>query len=119
METGHGDADLLADLAEGAGCDVTIEEAAIPVNPAARSAAEMLGLDLLSAANEGKLVAVVAPEAADEAREILAKYPIASRAAVIGTVGETSDMPLVEAVTSIGGRRVVQMPYGEDLPRIC
>jgi hydrogenase expression/formation protein HypE len=115
--TRGGLAATLAEIAESAGRDVEIDEAAIPVNGAAASAAEMLGLDLLSAANEGKLVAVVAAEAADEARDVLAAHAMAARAAVIGTVGEPGG--LVEMVTRVGGRRVVQRPYGEELPRIC
>jgi hydrogenase expression/formation protein HypE len=117
--TRGGLAAVLADLAEATGRGIEIREAAIPVNRAARAAAEMLGLDLLSAANEGKLVAVVAAEVAEQAVEVLARHDIAAHAAFVGIVGEPGDHPLVEMVTSIGGRRVVQRPYGEDLPRIC
>lgn len=111
----------LVEIACGAGCDIEIDEAAVAVNRTARAAAEMLGLDLLAAANEGKVVVVVDAEAADEAVAILRESELARDAAVIGTIGEKSaDGPgLVEMVTSIGGRRVVQMPYGEELPRIC
>jgi hydrogenase expression/formation protein HypE len=117
--TRGGLAAVLADVAASAGKDVEIIESAIPVNRTVQAAAEMLGLDVLAAANEGKLVAVVAPAAAAKAVGILAKHPIARHAAVIGTVGEASDAPLVEMVTTAGGRRVVQKPYGEELPRIC
>jgi len=117
--TRGGLAATLVEIAEGAGVNVEIEETAIPVNRTALAAAELLGLDLLTVANEGKLVAVVAPEAADEARAILAQHEAARQAAVIGVVGERARPPLVEMVTSIGGRRIVQMPYGEELPRIC
>ncbi|MDP6044726.1 MAG: AIR synthase-related protein [Phycisphaerae bacterium] len=120
--TRGGLAATLADLAEGSGHNVEIDEAAIPVNPTALGAAEILGLDLLSVANEGKLVAVVSAEVYDEALEVLGKYQIARQAAVIGRIAESADNaqpPLVEMVTKIGGRRIVQMPYGEELPRIC
>ncbi len=117
--TRGGLAATLAELAAGTGRDVAIDEAAIPVNRTARAAAEMLGLDLLTVANEGKLVAVVAAGAAAEAAAILRSHDIARRAAVIGTVGEPGDPPCVEMATAIGGRRIVQMPYGEELPRIC
>ena len=117
--TRGGVAATLVETAEGAKRDVEIVEAAIPVNRTAKSAAEMLGLDLLTVANEGKLVAVVADDAAEDARALLAESPLAARAAVIGTVGETADVPCVEMETEIGGRRIVQMPYGEELPRIC
>jgi hydrogenase expression/formation protein HypE len=117
--TRGGLAATLVEAAEGAGRDIEIVEAAIPTNRAAKSAAEILGLDLLSVANEGKLVAFVADDAAEDARALLAENPLAGRAAVIGTVGETAGVPCVEMGTEIGGRRIVQMPYGEELPRIC
>lgn len=117
--TRGGLAAVLADAAAATGQDILVDERAIPVNRTARAAAEMLGLDLLSAANEGKLVAFVAPEVADEALRILAAHDLARQAAIIGTVGPKADVPMVEMITAIGGRRVVQMPYGEDLPRIC
>jgi len=117
--TRGGLAATLVDIAAGTGRDAEIIERAIPVNRTARAAAEMLGLDLLAAANEGKLVAVVAGGAGQRARDVLAGWQIARRAAVIGRVGAPNDDPLVEMVTAIGGRRVVQMPYGEELPRIC
>lgn len=117
--TRGGLAAVAVDLASATGRDVTLDESAIPINRTARAAAEMLGLDLMSAANEGKLVAVVAPEAVGQAVAVLGEHELARRAAVIGTVGAKSEVPIVELVTCIGGRRVVQMPYGEDLPRIC
>jgi hydrogenase expression/formation protein HypE len=117
--TRSGLAAAVVDIAASAGVDVEIDEPAVPVNRTARAAAEMLGLDLMSIANEGKLVAVVAPEAAEEAIAILRRHKIARRAAVVGRIGQPSSDPLVELVTEIGGRRIVQMPYGEDLPRIC
>ena len=120
--TRGGLAATLVELSRGTGRDVEIEEAAIPVNRTARAAAEMLGLDLLTVANEGKLVAVVSAEAAGQAQTILAGQAIAAQAAVIGTVGRACGQGttgLVEMVTRVGGRRVVQMPYGEELPRIC
>ncbi|MDY6914539.1 MAG: hydrogenase expression/formation protein HypE [Planctomycetota bacterium] len=120
--TRGGLAATLVELSVGTGRDIEIVESAIPVNRTALAAAEMLGLDLLTVANEGKLVAVIDAEAADEAVAILANQEIASRAAVVGTVGQVRqpDAPaLVEMVTRVGGRRVVQMPYGQQLPRIC
>ena len=117
--TRGGLAATLVEIAASAGRNVEIQETAIPVNRTALAAAEMLGLDLLTIANEGKLVAVVAAEAAEEARAIMARHEIARRAAVIGTVGQATKPPFVEMVTGVGGRRMVQMPYGEELPRIC
>ena len=117
--TRGGLAATLAEIALATGRDIELNEKAIPVNPTARAAAEMLGLDLLSVANEGKLVAVVAPRSAERAVKVLSRHEIAARAAVIGTVGEPGRPALVEMVTAVGGRRIVQMPYGEELPRIC
>lgn len=108
-----------ADIAASSGFDLELREAWMPLNRAARSAAEILGLDLVSIANEGKLVAVVARDAADKALAALRKHAIAAESAVIGYVMAACDEPMVEMVTAIGGRRIVQMPYGEELPRIC
>jgi hydrogenase expression/formation protein HypE len=115
--TRGGLAGVLADLAT-TGHGVEVEEAAIPVSPAARHAAELLGLDLLGVANEGKLVAVVAAEAAAEALIRCHAHPRGRQAALIGRL-VPADRPLVELITLAGGRRLVQRPYGEDLPRIC
>ena len=109
----------VVEIGKACGCDVELDEAALPPSSLVRGAADMLGLDVLSVANEGKLVAFVAGEAAEEAAAILRRFELASQAAVIGCVGQRSDMPLVEMLTSAGGRRIIQMPYGEDLPRIC
>ncbi len=117
--TRGGLAATVVDIANASHCDITLEEATIPVNKTALAASEMLGLDMLHIANEGKLVAVVEESAAKDALAILAKFAIARRSAIVGKIGSSSEMPLVEMATSFGGRRVVQMPYGEDLPRIC
>ncbi|HOD82921.1 MAG: Hydrogenase isoenzymes formation protein HypE [Planctomycetes bacterium ADurb.Bin126] len=117
--TRSGLAAVLADIAESRGVDIEIEESAIPAHRTARSAAEMLGLDLLQVANEGKLVAVVAEGAARRAVDVMRRHAIGSRAAVIGTIGPAGESPIVELATAAGGRRIVQMPYGEELPRIC
>ena len=117
--TRGGLAATLVELSAATGRNIEIREGAIPVDPTALAVAEMLGLDLLAAANEGKLVAVVAADAAEKAVEILARHEIARDAVVIGSVGKTADVPLVEMLTRAGGRRIIQMPYGQDLPRIC
>ena len=120
--TRGGLAATLVDMAEGSSHNVEIDEASIPVNPTALAAAEILGLDLLTVANEGKLVAVVSAKACDEALSVLGKYQVARQAAEIGRItgqADTDQLPLVEMITKIGGRRIVQMPYGEELPRIC
>ncbi|MGE0479108.1 MAG: hydrogenase expression/formation protein HypE [Phycisphaerae bacterium] len=116
--TRGGVAGVLADIAEGAGCGVEIRERAIPVARAARHAAAMFGLDPLVIANEGKVVGVVAPEACDHVLAVLRDHPLGRGAACIGAV-TAADPPLVELITRCGGRRIVQRPYGEELPRIC
>jgi len=117
--TRGGLAATLNEVCSAIGRDMEIQQEAIPINPSARAIAEMLGLDLVSAANEGKLVAIVAESAAEEAVSVLAECKSAKRPAAIGRIAMKNDQPLVEMVTTIGGRRIVQMPYGEQLPRIC
>ena len=117
--TRGGLAATLNEIAASAKVSVEIGEAALPIHPAVRGAAEMLGFDLLNVANEGKVVVVVSPQAADKALEICRAHSLGRQAAMIGRVAEADPQPLVELMTKIGGRRVVQMPYGRDLPRIC
>jgi hydrogenase expression/formation protein HypE len=108
----------LNELAVAAGVGVELDEAAVPVRPAVAAACEMLGFDPLTVANEGKLLAFVPPEEAEAALEALRAHPLGQNAARIGQA--TAEHPgLVLARTGIGGRRVVDMPLGELLPRIC
>jgi hydrogenase expression/formation protein HypE len=78
----------------------------------------MLGMDPVHIANEGKLVAIVAPDAADAVLEAMQRHPLGARAAIIGRVTEQHPRVVV-ARTAIGGSRVVDMQVGEQLPRIC
>jgi hydrogenase expression/formation protein HypE len=117
--TRGGLAGVLADLAEETHLAIEIDEQAVPISPTARHAAELLGLDPLTVANEGKVVAVVAAGDAGRVLAACRAHRLGAHAAAIGRVGERTDLPLVELVTRIGGRRVVQRPYGEELPRIC
>lgn len=117
--TRGGLAGVLADLAEETKLTVEVDEQAVPLSAVVRHTAEMLGLDPLTVANEGKVVAVVAGEDAQAALAACRAHPLGRSAAIIGRFGEASDWPLVELVTRAGGRRVVQRPYGEELPRIC
>lgn len=116
--TRGGLAGVLADLSENSRLSVEVHEERIPATAAARRAADMLGLDLLTVANEGKVVAVASPEDADQVVRIMRRHPLGQNAACIGTLTDATP-PLVELVTRIGGRRVVPRPYGEELPRIC
>ncbi len=93
-------------------------EASVPVNPAVAGAAELLGIDPLYVANEGRMVAFVAPEAAEEALSALRAVPGCEEAAEIGEVRtEPPGMVLVE--TAFGGKRVMDLLAGDPLPRIC
>ncbi|MFT3785717.1 MAG: hydrogenase expression/formation protein HypE [Tepidisphaeraceae bacterium] len=109
---------LAADLAERTGLHIELDEAAIPVHPSTLHAAEMLGLDPLDVANEGKIVAVVRKGRAEDALAALRSHPLGAGAAIVGRVTDERD-GVCELLTTIGGRRVLQKPYGEQLPRIC
>ncbi len=116
--TRGGIAGVLADVSEHCKLSIEIDEAAIPMTPTARHAAEMLGLDPLTVANEGKIVLVVGGNDADAALASMRSDPNGKNAAIIGRVTDT-EPPLVELRTRAGGHRVIQRPYGEELPRIC
>ena len=106
------------ELCRGTGFGVVLRERDVPSDPDVAIALELLGLDALEVANEGVLVAVVAPEAADAAVASLRSLPTAPRAAIVGEI--TSDGPgRVVLETRIGGRRFVDFPRGLLLPRIC
>jgi len=109
---------VLNELAVASKVGVEFEEAKVPVNPAVSAACEMLGLDPFYIANEGKLVAF-APEAqAEEILAVMQKHNYGKDAAIIGHV--TEEHPgMVVAKTIIGSSRVVDLPAGELLPRIC
>jgi hydrogenase expression/formation protein HypE len=117
--TRGGLAATLVEIQSATGRAIEVRERDIPVNATAHAAAEILGLDLLSVANEGKLAVVVCPDAAEQALEIMRSFELGIRAADIGVVGRPDPYAVVELVTQAGGRRIVQMPYGEQLPRIC
>ncbi len=97
---------------------IVLNEAAIPVREAVRGACELLGLDPLYVANEGKMIAIVPPEDADAALAALRAHPLGTGAAIIGTV-IADDHCFVQMDTSFGGRRVVDWLAGDQLPRIC
>jgi hydrogenase expression/formation protein HypE len=117
--TRGGLAATLNEIARDSALSIEIREADITINPAVQGAADMLGFDVLNIANEGKFVAVVSPESADDCLNICRKHPLGKDAKIIGEIVQTRDMPTVELITKIGGRRIVQMPYGRELPRIC
>ena len=116
--TRGGLAGLCADLAARCGFHVTLEEGAIPIRPETLHAAEMLGIDPLEVANEGKVVLMVRPEHVATALAAMRAHPLGQTARVIGTIDDSRD-GCCDLVTHMGGRRIVQKPYGEQLPRIC
>lgn len=116
--TRGGLATALNELASAAGVAVRLDEAAVPVRPAVAAACEILGIDPLYVANEGKLVAVVAPDAAAEALARLRAHPLGSEAALVGAV-EPEPQGFVLMDTALGGARIVDMLVGDPLPRIC
>jgi hydrogenase expression/formation protein HypE len=116
--TRGGVASVLNELARSSSVAMLVREGAIPVHPAVAGAAEILGIDPMYVANEGKLVAFVAPEEADSALSALRSVSGCEQAAEIGEVRtEPPGMVLVE--TSFGGRRVMDQLVGDPLPRIC
>jgi len=117
--TRGGLAATLNEIARGTGLSLEITEVDIPVKPTVQAAADMLGFDVLNIANEGKFIAIVSPESADDCLKICKNHPLGKEASIIGEVVQTRDTPTVELITKIGGKRIVQMPYGRELPRIC
>jgi hydrogenase expression/formation protein HypE len=116
--TRGGVASVLNELARASGVAMLVREGDVPVEPAVAGAAELLGIDPMYVANEGKLVAFVAPEAVDSALAALRAVPGCERATEIGQVKtEPPGMVLVE--TAFGGRRVMDQLVGDPLPRIC
>jgi hydrogenase expression/formation protein HypE len=108
----------LAEIAQSAGVGMLLDEASIPISEEVKGACEILGLDPLYVANEGKLVAVVPAEAAEAILAAMKNHSLGEHAAIIGEIA--ADHPgFVLMKTRIGGSRVVDMLSGEQLPRIC
>ncbi|MGH7884540.1 MAG: hydrogenase expression/formation protein HypE [Thermodesulfobacteriota bacterium] len=116
--TRGGVASTLNEIASSSKVGIRIEEKKIPINPEVRGACEMLGLDPLYVANEGKLIAVVDSEVADQVVECMRNNPLGREAVIIGEI--ISEHPgILFMKTKIGGTRVVDTLIGEQLPRIC
>ncbi len=116
--TRGGLAAALNELATQAGVGMQLREADLPVQEAVRGACEVLGLDPLHLANEGKVVAICPPDETDALLEAMRSHSLGAYAAEIGTV-INDERCLVEATTAFGGSRLVEWLYGEQLPRIC
>ncbi len=116
--TRGGLAAVLNELAGSSRVGIEFDERKVPIRPEVNAACEMLGLDPLYIANEGKLVAILPESAAEKVLSVMRKHEVGKEAVIIGRVVEEHP-GLVTAKTSIGGMRVVDVPAGELLPRIC
>ena len=116
--TRGGLASALNEIAARSGVGMELEESAIPIREQVRSACEILGLDPLYVANEGKLVAIVAPGTADTVLDAMRGHPLGREARIIGTV-QREHSGLVVMRTPLGTTRIVDMLAGDQLPRIC
>ncbi len=116
--TRGGISSALNEIAETSKVGIELVERAIPVREEVRGACEMLGLDPLYVANEGKLIAIVAPEAAPEVLVAMRQNPLGKNAQIIGKVSATHP-GLVTMRTDLGTSRIVDMLAGDQLPRIC
>jgi hydrogenase expression/formation protein HypE len=115
--TRGGVASALHELADRSGIGILIEEARLPIRPEVRGACELLGIDPLHVANEGKALIGVHRDAVDRVLDVLRSHPYGKSAAVIGTC--TEEYPGRVAIDTGVGRRLVSEPDGEPLPRIC
>ena len=113
---GAEEVDLQARLAHALA--VVLDESSLPINPAVAGACDLLGIDPLYVANEGKLLAVVAAKEAEAALEALRSHPLGAEAVLIGDIRE-EPRGIVVLRTAFGGTRIVDMLVGDPLPRIC
>ena len=116
--TRGGLASALIEISEAAACEIEIVESAISVSEPVRAACELLGFDPLHVANEGRFVAFVPAKFAEQALDVLKSSATHNSPQVIGTVGNSAN-PQVILRSVVGGRRIVDMLSGEQLPRIC
>ena len=116
--TRGGIATVLNEFAEASGVSINIDEAALPVRDEVHGMCEILGLDPLYLANEGKLLAIVPPERADACLQAMRAHPAGRDSAIIGHV-YADEASRVILKTGFGGNRIVDMLVGEQLPRIC
>ncbi|KPL17300.1 MAG: hydrogenase expression/formation protein HypE, partial [Bacteroides sp. SM23_62] len=116
--TRGGVATALNEISRSARVGMVLQEAMIPVSPAVRGACEVLGLDPLYIANEGKLLVILPEKEAGKVLEKIRKHPLGSEACAIGKLA-AEHPSVVRMTTSIGSSRIVDMLTGEQLPRIC
>ena len=115
--TRGGLASALNEIARQSGVTIEVDETAVPVHAGVAAACELLGLDPLYAANEGKMVALVSPDQAEVALAALRAHPLGTEAAVIGTVADGAGRVLLR--TALGSHRLLDRHAGEQMPRIC
>ncbi|MBU4200907.1 MAG: hydrogenase expression/formation protein HypE [Verrucomicrobia bacterium] len=116
--TRGGVAAAVCDLANSSHVGIRLKELALPVRNEVRGICQLLGLDPLNAANEGKAIIVCPETETDRALQLLRSHPLGREAAVIGIVtAESAGLAVLE--TAAGGERIIHLPLGEDLPRIC
>jgi len=115
--TRGGLATVLNEFTDGSQCGIRILESSLPIRPEVRGMCEILGLDPLYLANEGKVVAVVPPESADPVLAVMRSDSAGEHSCIIGEVTENPRRVILE--TGFGGERIVDMLVGEQLPRIC
>jgi hydrogenase expression/formation protein HypE len=108
----------VCDIAKASDVGIRLMESALPVSREVRGACELLGLDPLTIANEGKVIVFCPRAEAERVLAALKRHPLGKDARIIG---EVTDKPKGMALlrTTIGGERIIDMPTGEDLPRIC
>lgn len=116
--TRGGVSSALNEIAERSRVGIELEESSLPIHEAVRGACELLGLDPLYVANEGKLIAIVAPETADAVLQAMRSHTLGAEARIIGTVLQENP-GLVTMRTPLGTTRIVDMLAGDQLPRIC
>lgn len=115
--TRGGIAAVLGEIVENSSFGIILKEEKIPFNPDARAVAEVLGIDLMHVACEGRMLLICAPEIAEKIIKTWRTFPEGADAGIIGEI--TDDIGRVILETQIGGRRMVDIPQGELLPRIC
>jgi hydrogenase expression/formation protein HypE len=116
--TRGGLATTLNEIARQSAVGMLLQESEIPLNQPVEAACEFLGLDPLYVANEGKLLAICAPEDAASLLKVMRSHPLGLKSAVIGEV-RSDTRGFVQMNTKLGGRRIVDWLAGEQLPRIC
>lgn len=117
--TRGGVAATLNELANQSGVGMALDEEALPIKPAVQGACELLGMDVLCVANEGKLLAFCPAARAERLLDVMRAHPCGAEAAIIGHAEEGAGRNLVRLRTKFGSDRVVEWLNGEQLPRIC